>query len=145
MYAIRSYYVGEKNLSRHFPTGLNYQAVKEGDEISLGSRTLTFIETRMLHWPDSMFTYVKEDKILFSSDAFGQHYAGHEEFDDLMGDSVMFHAKKYYANILFPYSPLIVKLLEKIGKLGLEFSMLCPDHGVLWRNPSRIIEAYGKS
>ncbi|QTA79247.1 Putative nitric oxide reductase [Desulfonema limicola] len=136
--------MGEKNLSRHFSSDLNYQVLKEGDEISLGSKTLTFIETRMLHWPDSMFTYLKEDKILFSSDAFGQHYAGHEEFDDVVGNKIMFHAQKYYANILLLYAPLILKLVEKITKAGLEFNIICPDHGVLWRNPGRIIEAYAK-
>ena len=70
--------MGLRNLSRHFPQKLNYRAVENGEELGLGSRTLTFLETRMLHWPDSMFTYLKEDKILFSSDAFGQHYAGFE-------------------------------------------------------------------
>ncbi|MEE4355411.1 MAG: flavodoxin domain-containing protein [Desulfococcaceae bacterium] len=136
--------MGEKNLSRHFSEKFNYQTVSEGDEISLGSRTLTFIETRMLHWPDSMFTYLKEDKILFSSDAFGQHYAGHEEFDDAVGEAIMPHAKKYFANILMLYAPLILKLVDKVTKLGLEFSMICPDHGVLWKNPEKIIAAYAK-
>ncbi|GBC62705.1 MBL fold metallo-hydrolase [Desulfonema ishimotonii] len=136
--------MGKKNLSRHFENSLNYQVVKEGDEISLGNKTLTFIDTRMLHWPDSMFTYVREDKILISSDAFGQHYAGQEEFDDVVGDEIMFHAKKYFANILMLYSPLIVKLLDKVASLGLEIDMICPDHGVLWRNPGKIIDAYAK-
>jgi len=99
----------------------------------------------MLHWPDSMFTYVNEDKILFSSDAFGQHYAGHEKFDDQVGDSIMPHAKKYFANILLLYSPLILKLLEKVTELGLEIDMICPDHGIFWRkDPGKIINAYAK-
>jgi flavorubredoxin len=99
----------------------------------------------MLHWPDSMFTYVKEDKILFSSDAFGQHYAGHEKFDDQIGDSIMPHAKKYFANILLLYSPLILKLLESVAELGLEIDMICPDHGIIWRkDPGKIINAYAK-
>ncbi len=135
--------MGEKNLSRHFPQKWNYHPLKNGEELSLGSRTLTFIETRMLHWPDSMFTYLKEDKILFSSDAFGQHYAGHEKFDDVIGDAIMPHAKKYFANILLLYSPLILKLVEKIMEMGLEFDMICPDHGILWRkDPGKIINAY---
>jgi len=136
--------LGQKNLSRHFTEKLNYQVVNEGDEISLGRRTLTFIETRMLHWPDSMFTYLKEDRILFSSDAFGQHYAGHEEFDDAVGDAIMPHAKKYYANILLLYAPLILKLVEKVTSLGLQFDMICPDHGILWKNPGKIISAYAE-
>ena len=137
--------MGLKNLSRHFPQKWNYHSVANGETLSLGKRTLTFLETRMLHWPDSMFTYVKEDKILFSSDAFGQHYAGHEKFDDQVGDLIMPHAKKYFANILLLYSPLIVKLLEKVAELGLEIDMICPDHGVIWRkDPGKIISAYAK-
>jgi flavorubredoxin len=137
--------MGLKNLSRHFPQKWNYHGVANGEDLSLGKRTLTFLETRMLHWPDNMFTYVKEDKILFSSDAFGQHYAGHEKFDDQLGDEIMFHAKKYYANILLLYSPLILKLLEKVTEIGLEIDMICPDHGIIWRkDPGRIINAYAK-
>ena len=137
--------MGVKNLSRHFPQKWNYHSVANGETLSLGKRTLTFLETRMLHWPDSMFTYVKEDKILFSSDAFGQHYAGHEKFDDQIGDSIMPHAKKYFANILLLYSPLILKLLENVTELGLEIDMICPDHGIIWRkDPGKIINAYAK-
>ena len=99
----------------------------------------------MVHWPDSMFTYLKEDKILFSSDGFGQHYAGHERFDDQIGDDIMHHAKKYYANILLLYSPLILKLLDNVSQMGLEIDMICPDHGIIWRkNPGSIIDAYAK-
>ena len=137
--------MGLKNLSRHFPQKWNYHAVGTGDELSLGSRTLTFLETRMLHWPDSMFTYLKEDKILFSSDGFGQHYAGHENFDDQIGDEIMPHAKKYFANILLLYSPLILNLVAKVTELGLEIDMICPDHGIIWRkDPGKIINAYVK-
>ena len=135
--------MGLKNLSLHFPQNWNYQAVENGEELSLGKKTLTFIEARMLHWPDSMFTYLKEEKILFSSDAFGQHYAGYEKFDDIIGDEIISHAKKYFANILLLYSPLILKKIEQITGLGLEINIICPDHGIIWRkNPSRIIEAY---
>lgn len=137
--------MGAKNLARHFSQRWNYHAVGTGEELSLGSRTLTFLETRMVHWPDSMFTYLKEDKILFSSDGFGQHYAGHERFDDQIGDDVMLHAKKYYANILLLYSPLILKLLDTVAQLGLEIDMICPDHGIIWRkDPGKIIKAYAK-
>ncbi|OEU66489.1 MAG: MBL fold metallo-hydrolase [Desulfobacterales bacterium PC51MH44] len=137
--------MGAKNLARHFPQKWNYKAVETGEELSLGKRTLTFLETRMIHWPDSMFTYLKEDKILFSSDGFGQHYAGHEKFDDQISDEIMWHAKKYFANILLLYSPLILKLLDKVTKLGLEIDMICPDHGIIWRkDPGKIISAYAK-
>ena len=135
--------MGQKNLSKHFPQKWNFQPVENGGELSLGNRTLTFLETRMLHWPDSMFTYVKEDRLLFSSDAFGQHYAGLERFDDQMGDAIMPHAKKYFANILLLYAPLILKLVEKVTEMGLPIDMICPDHGILWRkDPSKIINAY---
>ncbi len=136
--------MGMKNLSKHFSRPMNYVPVKNGETLSLGNRTLTFLETKMLHWPDSMFTYVNEDKVLFSSDAFGQHYAGFEEFADEVGESkIMEHAKKYYANILLLFAPLILKLVEKVKEMGLEFDMICPDHGVLWRKDTgRIIEKY---
>jgi len=135
--------MGHKNLSLHFSNNWNYHPVENGGELSLGKRTLTFMETRMLHWPDSMFSYVNEDKILFSSDGFGQHYAGPERFDDQIGDDIMPHAKKYFANILLPYSPLILKLVDKVTEMGLAIDMICPDHGVIWRkDPSKIINAY---
>jgi len=135
--------MGAKSLAKHFSQNWNYHAVKEGEELSLGGRTLTFLETRMLHWPDNMFTYVKEDKILFSSDAFGQHYAGFEKYDDVVGDAIMWHAQKYYANILMLYAPHTLKLMDKVTSLGLEFNMICPDHGIIWRqDPGKIVNAY---
>jgi flavorubredoxin len=135
--------VGHKNLSMHFPQKWNYQPVENGGKLSLGKRTLTFLETRMLHWPDSMFTYVVEDKILFSSDAFGQHYAGVELFDDRINEAIMPHARKYFANILMPYSSLVLKLVDKITDMKLELDMICPDHGIIWReDPGKIINAY---
>jgi flavorubredoxin len=135
--------MGHKNLSRHFSQKWNYQPVEDGGELSLGKRNLTFMETRMLHWPDSMFTYVKEERILFSSDAFGQHYAGPERFDDQISNDIMPHARKYFANILLLYSPLILKLVDKVTEMGLAIDMICPDHGIIWReDPSKIINAY---
>jgi flavorubredoxin len=135
--------LGAQNLGRHFHGGLNLKPMNEGEELKLGQRNVTFLETRMLHWPDSMFTYLKEDQILFSSDAFGQHYAGMERFDDQIGEAIMDHAKKYFANILLLYSPLILKLVEKVTRMGLPIKMICPDHGVMWRkDPGKIIQAY---
>ena len=137
--------MGLKNLSLHFSEKWNYQVVGNDEELSIGNRTLKFIETRMLHWPDSMFTLLLEDNILFSSDAFGQHYAGPAIFDDEIDDQIMYHAKKYYGNILLPYASKILKLLDSISKLGLKFTMICPDHGIIWRkNPEKIIDAYFK-
>jgi flavorubredoxin len=135
--------IGFKNLSKHFPQKWNYQPVKNLGELSIGKRTLTFLETRMLHWPDSMFTYAKENGILFSSDAFGQHFAGLERFDDEIGDAIMPHARKYFANILLLYAPLILKLVNSVQELGLSLDMVCPDHGIIWRtDPTKIINAY---
>jgi flavorubredoxin len=138
--------MGARNLAGHFAgAAWNYRPVADGQELSLGDRTLTFIETRMIHWPDSMFTYLKEDRILFSSDGFGQHYAGFEKFDDQAGADLMRQAKKYYANILLLYAPRILALLEKVVASGIRIDMICPDHGIIWRkNPGSIIEAYLK-
>ncbi|APG24991.1 MULTISPECIES: FprA family A-type flavoprotein [Syntrophotalea] len=135
--------MGLKNLRRHFPDWLNLQQVSDGQELSLGNRTLQFLETRMIHWPDSMFSYLKEEQILFSSDGFGQHYAGPERFDDEIGDAIMAHAKKYFANILWPFAALIQKLLDKLIGTGLPIRMICPDHGIIWRrDPGKIVGAY---
>jgi flavorubredoxin len=135
--------MGAKNLAGHFQNQWTYHPVKEGEELSLGSKTLTFIETKMIHWPDSMFTYLKEDHILFSSDGFGQHYAGFEKFDDLADGDLMRQAKKYFANILLLYAPRIFKLLEKVIGSGIQIDTICPDHGIIWRkDPGKIIQAY---
>lgn len=135
--------MGLKSLPSHFQQKWNYHGVENGQEISIGKRTLTFLETRMLHWPDSMFTYCKQDRILFSSDAFGQHYAGYDIFDDLLGDAIMEHAKKYFANILLLYAPKILKLIDHVQEMGLEIKVICPDHGIMWRkDPGKIIKAY---
>ena len=137
--------MGFKNLTKHFGSRWNLQQVETGTELSLGNKTLLFLETRMVHWPDSMFTYLKDHSVLFSSDGFGQHYASLERFDDQVGEEIMIHAQKYYANILLLYSPLILKLVEKVKELNLQIDMVCPDHGVIWRkNPGKIIEAYAR-
>jgi flavorubredoxin len=121
-----------------------YEVVESGQTISLGSRNVQFLETRMLHWPDSMFSYLQEDRVLMSSDAFGQHWATSERFDDQVFEpELMDHAAKYYANILLLYSPLVQKLLATVKQMGLPIDMIAPDHGLIWRaNPARILEAY---
>jgi len=139
--------MGQKNmLAYNFPTDYPYEVVQTGQTISLGQKTVQFIETRMLHWPDSMFSYLPEDKLLISSDAFGEHWATSERFDDQVdGDELMAHAAKYYANILLLYSPLVQKLLAEVQKLGLEIDMIAPDHGLIWRgNPGAILQAYDR-
>ncbi len=139
--------MGQKALVKHFhQEDWPYHVITPGEDISLGEKTLSFIETRMLHWPDSMFTYIKEDEILFTSDAFGEHLATSERFDDEVNQDVLMHeATKYYANILTLYSPLIRKLLAKVQEMNLPIKMLAPDHGVVWRNdPGKIIDAYSR-
>lgn len=137
--------MGEKNLKAHFNQDFNYHVVGSGDTLKVGNRTFSFLETRMLHWPDSMFTYLVEDGILFSSDAFGQHYSGDKFYDDEVGDEIIPHARKYYANILLHFSPRVQALLKDVTKMNLKINMICPDHGIIWRdNPSKIIQCYDK-
>jgi flavorubredoxin len=137
--------MGEKNLKSHFNKDFNFQVVGTGEELKIGNRTFSFLETRMLHWPDSMFTYLQEEAILFSSDAFGQHFSGDMFFDDEISDGIIPHARKYYANILLHFSSRIQALLKDIANLNLKIDMICPDHGIIWRdNPSKIIDAYDK-
>ena len=138
--------MGLKAINEHFhPEGWPLEAVENGQIISLGNKTVQFLETRMLHWPDSMFSYFPEDKLLISSDAFGQHLASSERFDDQVDFSeLMEQTSKYYANILTLYSPLIRKLLAKVQELGLEIDMIAPDHGVIWRSHiGDVLKAYG--
>ena len=135
----------EKALKAHFHhQGWPVQVVKSGDRFNLGRRNVTFLETKMLHWPDSMFSYLEEDRLLISSDAFGQHYATSERFDDEVDQGELIHqSAKYYANILNPYSPLVAGLLQQVAKMGLQIDMIAPDHGVIWRkDPGRILSAY---
>ena len=121
--------MGQKNLAAHFGD-LGVTAVKDGETLSLGARKIQFFETRMLHWPDSMMSYLLPDKILFSQDGFGMHLASGARFADELDPCVVdFEAAKYYANILLPFSPLVLKLLERVTSAGLEFSMIAPDHG----------------
>ena len=120
------------------------ETVKTGDELKLGKRTLRFVETPMLHWPDSMFTYMVEDKILFSNDAFGEHFASSERFDDEVDQERLWEeAKTYYANILMLLAPLITRKIQEVVEMGIPIEIIAPDHGVIWRkDPSKIINAY---
>ncbi len=126
----------------------NVKVVKTGDTLSTGKKTLLFIETPMLHWPDSMMTYVKDDKVLISQDAFGQHIASAVRFDDEfvtcqsmseLEDAVI----DYYANILMPFGQLIKAKIADVQKLGLDIDIIAPDHGIIWRaNPKKIVQMY---
>jgi flavorubredoxin len=138
--------VGVKTLREHFSLPAALTAVKDGETLSLGNRSLTFMETRMLHWPDSMFAYLGEEELLFSQDAFGMHLASLERFDDQVDPAILaYEAATYYANIILPYSPLVLKLLEKVTAAGLSFKMIAPDHGPIWRRDiGGIIGRYGR-
>ncbi|NLV86944.1 MAG: MBL fold metallo-hydrolase [Clostridiales bacterium] len=123
----------------------NYKVVKTGDSIDIGNgKKLVFVEMRMLHWPDSMATYLTGDNILFSNDAFGQHFAVEELFNDKADTCLLWtEAQKYYANILNPFSPLVKKKVEEIQALNLPIDIIAPSHGAIWRdNPLQIIEKY---
>ena len=135
---------GKDAIIEHYGANFNIQTVKTGDQLKLGKRTLQFVEAPMLHWPDSMFTYVVEDKILMPNDAFGQHLASSERFDDEVDAHVLMEeATIYYANILMPLAPLIARKLEEVTKMGIPIDMIAPSHGIIWRSdPSKIIEAY---
>lgn len=135
---------GKDAIIEHYGPDFRVQVVKTGDELKLGKRTLRFIEAPMLHWPDSMFTYVVEDKILMPNDAFGQHLATSERFDDEVDEHVLMEeAKTYYANILMPLAPLITRKLEEVTQMGIPIAMIAPSHGIIWRSdPMKIIQAY---
>ncbi len=131
-------------LQKHYFGNWDFQVVKTGDEISLGERSLRFIEAPMLHWPDSMFTYIEKDALLLPNDAFGQHLATSKRFDDEVDEKILMEeAAKYYANILWPFSQLVIRKIEEVQRLGLEINMIAPSHGVIWRgNPMKIVKGY---
>lgn len=133
---------GKEGLGRYYAADWPSLVVKTGDKLELGKRSLEFIEAPMLHWPDSMFTYVRQEELLLPNDGFGQHLATTGRFDDEV-EEAMEEAAKYYANILMPFSPLITRMLKKIGEMDLKIKMIAPSHGVIWRSePARIIETY---
>jgi flavorubredoxin len=135
---------GVKSLKGHFHQDWNFVPVKTGDKLSLGKKELVFIEAPMLHWPDSMFCYLTEDNILFSSDAFGQHYATDRLYNHLVDQAEMSQeAIKYYANILTPFSNQVEKKINQFLELDLPVEMICPGHGVIWReSPLQIVDRY---
>ncbi len=135
---------GVKSLKGLYHCDWNFQVVKTGDRLNLGDRELIFIEAPMLHWPDSMFCYLTGEEILFSNDAFGQHLAAEELYNDAVDPCELWaECIKYYANILTPFSPLVLKKIEQFAGLDLPLKMICPSHGILWRdNPMQIVEKY---
>ncbi|MDO5033760.1 MAG: flavodoxin domain-containing protein [Eubacteriales bacterium] len=127
--------------------GWNFQVVKTGDSVDIGNgKKLIFVEMRMLHWPDSMATFMTGDNILFSSDAFGQHYAVEEIFNDKADQCLLNkEAMKYFANIINPFAPLLTKKLAEIAGFNLTIDMIAPSHGAVWRDdPLQIVNKYAK-
>jgi flavorubredoxin len=137
---------GVKSLKGQYHEDWDFKVVKTGDRLSLGKKELIFIEAPMLHWPDSMFSYLTGDNILFSNDAFGQHLASESMFNDTVNQSeLMYEALKYYANILTPFSAFAEKKINEVLSLNLPIDIICTSHGVMWRdNPKQIIETYLK-
>lgn len=135
---------GVRSLKGHYHEDWNFVEVKTGDTLDIGKNKLVFIEARMLHWPDSMFTYMTGDNILFSNDAFGQHYASEFMYNDLVDQDELYkEAIKYYANILTPFSPLVIKKIEEVVKLNVPLDMICTSHGIIWRDNSlQIVNKY---
>lgn len=127
--------------------GWDFHTVKTGDSLDIGNgKQLIFVEMKMLHWPDSMATYMTGDNILFSMDAFGQHFAVEELFNDKADQALLYkEAMKYFANILNPFAPFVTKKLEEIGKLDLPIDIIAPAHGVIWRDdPMQIVTKYAE-
>jgi len=137
---------GARLLKAHYHEDWNFVEVKTGDSLDLGENRIVFVEAAMLHWPDSMMSYLTGENILFSNDAFGQHYASEHMFNDKVDKAELYQeALKYYANILTPFSPLVVKKIEEIVGLKLPVAMICPSHGVIWReDPLQIVNQYMK-
>lgn len=133
---------GLKGLKAHYGDNYSFKEVKAGDTLSLGKRNLSFVGTPMLHWPDNMVTYCPEEKILFSNDAFGQHFTSNKHFDDEVElAQVMREVQGYYANILMPYGAQAKKALDIVE--GLDLEMIAPSHGIIWRSHIKeVLEAY---
>jgi flavorubredoxin len=136
---------GAEALELHFHWGQEVEVVGTGDHLDLGNAKLSFIESRMLHWPDSMFAFLEEEGVLFSNDAFGMHLASSERFADQVDPSLLkYEGAKYFANILLHLSPIVTRLIDKLPSFNLDIKMIAPDHGPIWReNPTQIVEWYG--
>jgi len=138
---------GVKSLKGHFHKDWNFKTVKTGDKLSIGNnKELIFIQAPMLHWPDSMFCYLTGDNILFTNDAFGQHFCSELLFNDLVDQQELYaEAIKYYANILTPFSHLVTKKIDEVVKLNVPVDFICTSHGVVWRdNPLQIVNKYAE-
>ncbi len=135
---------GEAILRGHYHQDWNYVNVKTGDTLNIGQRTLTFVECPMLHWPDTMMTYLSGEEILFSNDIFGQHFASESLFDDTDNlNDLLYEAEKYFVNIVHPYANMAQRKLKEVLAMHLPLRLVAPSHGVIWRsNISTIIDRY---
>lgn len=135
---------GIESLKGQYHADWNFVEVKTGDTLDLGEGQLIFVEMPMLHWPDSLLEYYTKDKILFSNDAFGQHYATEDLLNNHVDQNELFtEAIKYYANILTPFSGILTRKVKEILEFNLELNMICPSHGVIWKeNPAQIVHQY---
>ena len=133
-----------KSLKGQYHQDWDFHPVKSGDKLSLGKKELIFIEAPMLHWPDTMFCYLTEDNILFSNDAFGQHYASELMYNDLVDQAELYQeCLKYYANILTPFSKIVERKIKEVVGLNLPVEMICTSHGIVWRHdPLQIVNKY---
>lgn len=138
--------IGVKTLKEIFHDAREIIPVRDGEKLSLGNMDLTFMETRMIHWPDSMFSYLAQDELLFSQDAFGMHLATLERFaDEIPAATLAYEGATYYANIVLPYSAIVLKALEKVATSGMKISIIAPDHGPVWRKDlGFILDLYKK-
>lgn len=135
--------MGEKALKNHFGE-LDVKTVKTGDSVDVGGDKLNFIESKMLHWPDSMICHLEKENILFTNDIFGMHLASNKRFDDET-DDWMYEAEKYYANIILPYSDIVLRFLDTFAQTKIVPKIIAPDHGPVWRNdPMKIVGLYKK-
>ncbi|WP_371365737.1 Nitric oxide reductase [Sporomusa rhizae] len=123
---------GRTGIIKHYQQNYDFQVVKEGDVLDLGRNKLQFVPVPMLHWPDSMLSYLTGEQILFSNDAFGQHISTTKRFDDENELSeLLYEAEKYYANILMPFGKMVVKAADKVKELPIR--LIAPSHGIVWR------------
>ncbi|MCZ7362951.1 MAG: flavodoxin domain-containing protein [Candidatus Methanoperedens sp.] len=135
---------GNESIFKHHQKHWKFKVVKTGDSISLGKNSLVFVSAPMLHWPDSMFTYLTGKNILMPNDAFGMHYASSGRFNDEVDMIEVYQeAIKFYANILTPFSDLVIKKIEEFKKLNIPVDIIAPSHGIIWRkDPLQIVNKY---
>ncbi len=135
---------GKESVRGHFHQDWPYRTVRTGDQIEIGKNSLAFVEAPLLHWPDSMFTYLSGENVLMPNDAFGQHYATAFRYNDQVDQEELYEeALKYYANILTPFSRRVTRKIDEVLALGLPVDVIAPSHGVIWRdNPLQIVQKY---